>query len=76
MRNRYLLCLLLSVAMIYFALPKINMWADGLEGIFAIAWVAFALIVAAGNLSALLFAPKKKRPLQGPVKMNKRLRAR
>ncbi|MFK4997487.1 hypothetical protein ACI2OX_07865 [Bacillus sp. N9] len=27
--------------------------------IFAIAWVAFALIVVAGNLSALLFAPKR-----------------
>lgn len=59
MNNRFLLCSLLCVAMLYFALPKLSPGAPGIEGAFAIAWLVFALIVLAGNLSALLFSPKK-----------------
>ncbi|WNS74577.1 hypothetical protein RRV45_16915 [Bacillus sp. DTU_2020_1000418_1_SI_GHA_SEK_038] len=58
-KNRYLLCLLLCGFFLYFALPRLNIFSDGLEGIFAITWLAFALIVVAGNLTALLYSPKK-----------------
>lgn len=60
MRNRYLLCLLLCGAMIYWALPQLSPSAPGIEGAFAIAWITFAVIVLAGNFSALLFLPSKE----------------
>lgn len=58
-KNRYLLCLLLSAFMLYFAVPRLSVTAGGIEGIFAMTWLAFALIVIAGNLTGLLYTPKK-----------------
>lgn len=80
MKNRFLLCLLLCAAMFYIALPRLDPSASGLEGIFAISWIVFALIVAAGNLSALLFSGPKQKKLvlenTVPTKEAKRIRAR
>ncbi|WP_066063515.1 hypothetical protein [Neobacillus soli] len=60
-KNRYLLCLLLCGFMLYFAVPKLSINADGnLQGIFSIAWLSFALIVIAGNLTGLLYSPKRQ----------------
>lgn len=79
MKNRYLLCLLLCAALLYFAVPRLTISASGLEGMFAISWLVFAFIVIAGNLSALLFLPKRKDPV-GKKHVSssevKRLRAR
>ncbi|MEQ2527005.1 hypothetical protein WMO40_09850 [Bacillaceae bacterium CLA-AA-H227] len=58
-KNRYLLCLLACGMMLYYALPKLSVTADGLAGIFSISWLVLCLFVIAGNLSALLYAPKK-----------------
>lgn len=58
-KNRYLLCLLLCGLMLYYAAPRMGVFNGGAEGIFAISWLALALFVIAGNLSALLYAPKK-----------------
>ncbi|MFO1444019.1 hypothetical protein KDN24_12555 [Bacillus sp. Bva_UNVM-123] len=75
MKNRYLLCLLVCGALLYIAVPRLNIFSEGLQGIFAISWLAFALIVIAGNLTALLYVPKKvsKREIQV---LNDRKRAR
>lgn len=61
MKNRYFLCLLICGALLYLAIPKLSLSTSSMEGIFAISWLAFACIVIAGNLSALLFVPKKER---------------
>jgi hypothetical protein len=45
--------------MLYYAVPKLSIFADGLEGVFAIAWLSFALMVIAGNLTAMLYSPKR-----------------
>lgn len=45
--------------MLYFAVPRLTVFEEGLEGIFAISWLAFALIVIAGNLTAMLFGTKR-----------------
>lgn len=58
-KNRYLLCLLLCGLMLYYAAPRMGVFNGGTEGIFAISWLALALFVIAGNLTALLYAPKK-----------------
>ncbi|WP_449621472.1 hypothetical protein [Robertmurraya sp. Marseille-Q9965] len=58
-KNRYLLCLLACGVMLYYALPKLSVTADGMAGIFSISWLVLCLFVIAGNLSALLYAPKK-----------------
>lgn len=58
-KNRYLLCLLLAGVMLYFAVPRLSVSLDGAPGIFSLTWLAFALIVIAGNLTGLLYSPKK-----------------
>ncbi|MBU8879695.1 hypothetical protein BGM26_11925 [Bacillus sp. FJAT-29790] len=62
-KNRYLLCLLVCGLLLYYAVPRLGVFSGGLEGIFAISWLAFALFVIAGNLTALLYSPK--RPILG-----------
>ncbi|ETI68558.1 hypothetical protein [Neobacillus vireti] len=73
-KNRYLLCLLLVAFMLYFAVPRLSIHATGAEGIFSIAWLAFALMVIAGNLTGLLYSPKKHR--QRPQFQNKKTKSR
>jgi hypothetical protein len=46
--------------MLYFALPRLSIHGEGAAGIFSIAWIAFALMVIAGNLTAILYSPKKQ----------------
>ena len=58
-KNRYILCLLAAGMMLYYALPKLAIHDTGAAGIFAISWIVLCLFVIAGNLSALLYAPKK-----------------
>lgn len=57
-KNRYLLCLLGCGAMLYYALPRLDVFEEGKAGVFAISWLVLCLFVIAGNLSALLYAPK------------------
>lgn len=45
--------------MLYFAVPRLSIQAEGAAGVFSIVWLAFALMVIAGNLTALLYSPKK-----------------
>ncbi|WP_456273763.1 hypothetical protein [Bacillus sp. AK031] len=63
-KQRYIICLLLAGMMLYYAVPRMNVFAEGLPGLFAIGWLAFAAIVIAGNLSALLFTPQSEK-IQG-----------
>jgi hypothetical protein len=58
-KNRYLLCLLLAAFMLYFAVPRLSMNLDEAQGIFSLTWLAFALMVIAGNLTGILYSPKK-----------------
>jgi hypothetical protein len=58
-RNRYLLSLLLGAALIYYAIPQLHFDAQSAKGMFAFAWIGFAILVVAGNLSALVYLPKK-----------------
>lgn len=67
MHNRLLLCLLICGVLLYYGVPRLTIGAPGLEGIFAISWLIFALIVFSGNLIGLLYRPKSK------VKSNKML---
>jgi hypothetical protein len=74
-KNRYLLCLLLCGFMLYFAVPRLSIQAEGLEGIFAISWLAFALIVIAGNLTAMLYSSKKAVKKRQQLRLNKKSRS-
>lgn len=60
-RNRYLLSLLASVFLLYYALPRLSFTAEGAKGTFSMAWIALAFFVVAGNLTGLLHHPKKQR---------------
>ncbi|MGR3765342.1 hypothetical protein [Rossellomorea sp. NS-SX7] len=58
-KQRYILCLLLTGALLYYAAPRLSIEAGGLEGAFAIGWIVLATFVIAGNLAGLLFSPAK-----------------
>jgi hypothetical protein len=58
-KNRYLLCLLVCGFMLYFAVPRLSLTSNGAEGAFSVVWLLFALIVVAGNLTGLLYHPRK-----------------
>jgi hypothetical protein len=74
-KNRYVLCLLLCGFMLYFAVPRLSIQAEGLAGIFALTWLLFALIVIAGNLTAMLYTPKKAVKKRQQLRVNKKSRS-
>ncbi|WP_419393596.1 hypothetical protein [Cytobacillus praedii] len=77
-KNRYLLCLLVCGLLLYYAAPRLDVFSEGLAGVFAISWLAFALIVIAGNLTALLYSPKNPAAnikTRGKMKEKKRARS-
>ncbi|MED3622732.1 hypothetical protein G4Z05_06030 [Bacillus thermocopriae] len=71
-KNRYLMCLLLSGLMLYYAVPRLHVAFEGEQGIFAISWLAFALMVIAGNLTGILYSPKKQVQKPQPRRVKKR----
>jgi hypothetical protein len=74
-KNRYILCLLAGAFLLYFAVPRFSLFSEGLEGIFTASWLTLAILVVAGNLSALLFAPKQRPKLRKLTKQTaKRIR--
>jgi hypothetical protein len=74
-KNRYLLCLLLCGFMLYFAVPRLSINKEGLQGTFSLVWLAFALIVIAGNLTAILYSPKRLVKAHQPIKSKKKSRS-
>jgi hypothetical protein len=77
-KQRYIICLLLAGMMLYYAVPRLNVFAEGLPGLFSIGWLAFAAIVIAGNLSALLFTPHSEKiqgNQRGPKKNVRKVRS-
>ncbi|MFS0865260.1 hypothetical protein [Fredinandcohnia sp. 179-A 10B2 NHS] len=78
MHNRLLLCLLLCGVLLYYGVPRLSIGAEGLEGIFAISWLAFALIVISGNLIGILYRPKvnRKAVRQTPIRTQQRAKVR
>jgi hypothetical protein len=59
-KNRYLLCILLCGVLLYYGVPRLAPYDAGIAGVFSVTWLAFAIFVLAGNLTALLYAPKAK----------------
>ncbi|WP_445489489.1 hypothetical protein [Niallia sp. 03133] len=59
-KNRYLICLLLCGVLLYYGVPRLEPYNSGLAGIFSICWLGFALMVIAGNLTAILYTPKNQ----------------
>ena len=76
-KNRYIICLLVSGMLLYFAVPRLSVSSAGVEGIFAIAWLSFALIVISGNLTGLLYTPRSKKKQQiSDNQVKKRIKSR
>jgi len=45
--------------MLYIAAPTLSVSAPGAQGVFSVAWLLFALFVIAGNLTGILYQPKR-----------------
>lgn len=69
-KNRYLFCLLACGVMLYYGVPQLSAYNAGEAGVFSVAWLLLAIFVIAGNLSAIMYAPKKK--VSSQVKLAKK----
>jgi hypothetical protein len=67
MRNNALLSLLLCGLMLYYAVPRFTVDVNSTQGIFSLAWLLLAFLVIGGNVSSLLYAPKKRQTLRKNV---------
>ncbi|WP_099362166.1 hypothetical protein [Fredinandcohnia onubensis] len=76
MHNRLLLCLLLCGVLLYYGVPRLSIGAEGLEGVFALSWLVFALIVVSGNLIGLLYNPKSAQKTTSPQAVTAKRRQR
>ncbi|RHW40738.1 hypothetical protein D1B31_11140 [Neobacillus notoginsengisoli] len=54
-KNRLLLCLLLTLFLIYYAGPRLPI-DSGMAGFFTVVWTSFAILVAAGNIAGIVKA--------------------
>ncbi|MBM7701219.1 hypothetical protein [Metabacillus iocasae] len=61
MKNKTLLYLLLCGFMLYYAVPKLVLNTETLQGIFSLSWLFLSVLVVGGNLSAFLYRTKKER---------------
>lgn len=59
MKNRLFLCLLICAFLLYYGLPSLSLQAGGLQGLFSVCWLTFALMVISGNLVGILYEPKQ-----------------
>lgn len=56
--------------MLYYGVPELSAYNAGTAGIYSVAWLVLAVFVIAGNLSAIMYAPKKRRVTE--VKLSKK----
>ncbi|WP_239422086.1 hypothetical protein [Bacillus sp. CGMCC 1.16541] len=61
MKNKTLLYLLLCGLMLYYAVPKLSLNTETLQGFFSLSWLLLAILVIGGNLSSFLYRSKKER---------------
>nr|WP_205184686.1 hypothetical protein [Metabacillus iocasae] len=47
--------------MLYYAVPKLVLNTETLQGIFSLSWLFLSVLVVGGNLSAFLYRTKKER---------------
>lgn len=60
MRNRCILSLLICFALLYYALPQLNLHGNTMATYFSWTWLIFLIMTIAGNLAAILYTPKRK----------------
>ncbi|RDU36208.1 hypothetical protein DRW41_14360 [Neobacillus piezotolerans] len=76
-KNRYMLCFLLAIFLIYYAGPRLPFEFGGAGGIFTASWTVLALLVLGGNLAGTIRAKEAAGPR--PARMpgqKKRMRSR
>jgi hypothetical protein len=61
MKQRLLLCLLLTGVMLYYAIPRLTLESGDIQSVFAGMWLLLAIFAAAGNLSGILYSPWKQK---------------
>lgn len=61
MKQRYIVSILCTLMMLYYAIPRLHFNATGLPKYFSVIWLLFALIVIGGNLAELLFSERKQK---------------
>jgi hypothetical protein len=54
--------------MLYFAVPRLSLSSNGAQQTFSFVWLTFALMVIAGNLTGLLYHPRKQVQQTGRLK--------
>ncbi len=77
MRERYLLCFLLVMLLLYQAVPRLQLGGGMMENVFVFAWLGFAFCAAAGNMAGFLYGSNSRKAAKRKVgqKRNARKRA-
>lgn len=64
-----ILYILFAGAIVYFALPRLDFSSSSsLESLFSLIWLIFALCVIGGNMTGLIYAPKKRSAKRAAVR--------
>ncbi|WP_316570954.1 hypothetical protein [Neobacillus sp. YIM B06451] len=53
-KNRYMLCFLVAIFLIYYGGPRLPLDFASTDGIFTLSWTILALLVVGGNLTGAL----------------------
>lgn len=55
MKQKEQVSLLLCGVMLYYAVPRIQLNTESVQGVFGLSWMLLALFVIGGNVSSLLY---------------------
>lgn len=71
MRQRLFISILVALALIYLAIPRLPIGENGLAHVFSLSWLLFALVVIGGNLVGLLYSKNRQISVQNIEKRQK-----
>ncbi|WP_100405103.1 hypothetical protein [Bacillus solitudinis] len=60
MRQRFLISFLIATTILVYSFGRLPLNGQGLEKVFAVCWLVFAIVVIFGNLYGLLHKRKQK----------------
>lgn len=72
MKNRCILSLLICCFLLYYALPELQLHGNSLSVYFSWTWLSLLIMAFAGNLAAVLFAPKKRKQVSHKIDQKSR----
>jgi hypothetical protein len=74
-KNRYILSLLLGIALLYYAVPFLS-FDVSVNGVFSVVWVIFALFVISGNILGIFHSQKQTNAIKQKREVRRQAKSR